>query len=99
MQKGPWSRKGSQITDTSGNVIQLIGVGLAMRMVGGGPDDKDAYENTELLAVAPTQNHLIGKVLDVANNPYSTDAERVQELYDLVIALDNVYISNENYEE
>ncbi len=98
MQPGPWDKNGSQVVDTDGNTIMLSGVGLAMRTIGPFSDDQDVIDNTKLLTVAPTQNHLIGEIIDIMDNPYTTDSERVGELYNVLELLRENYINGENYE-
>ena len=99
MQPGPWSYEGNTVIDAEANQVLFQGVGLVMATIGGrakGTEgENDAYENTKLIVNAPEMNQLVGEVLDVFNNPHSTDAERVEEMYNIVHALREVYYQDE----
>ena len=100
MQKGPWKYKDNTIVDANGNTVLLQGVGLIMATIGGaalGIDDSS--ENSNLVQKAPELNHVVGKVLDIMNNPYSNDVQRTDELFELTEELRGAYIDGADYDE
>jgi len=101
MKKGPWKFEGTQIIDAEGNQLLLQGVGLIMATVGGpakGTDiANDALANSNLVQKAPELNHAVGKILEILENPYTNDLQRVDVLYDLIEELQNAYVPGANY--
>ena len=96
MQKGPWTYNVAlnRIEDADKRLISMTAVSLTTGNV-----DKDdvSLQNARLVANAPTQNHLIGKILDVFNNPYLNDQDVADTMFQMVNQLRDVYIQEENY--
>ena len=101
MKKGPWKFEGTQIIDADGNQLLLQGVGLVMATIGGSAKgtegENDALANTTLIQKAPELNHAVGKILEILENPYTSDLQRVDVLYDIIEELQNAYVPGSDY--
>jgi len=98
IQKGPWEiDEWGNIVDADEHIIQLHGTIL--------PDVNvensrvTSWSNKNLIVNAPDLNHIVGKLLNIVDNPYANDGERAQRLFDLAEEMRLAYISEENYDE
>ena len=101
-QKGPWEiDQWGNLIDADDQLIAVRGTGEANHY-----NEATANANRALIVQAPSLNTVVGKVIDVMENPYSNDAERVAQLFDLLKEMKTAYVpenpyknSNEHFEQ